>query len=96
LEDTLASGINWDSILNDLTYFHVCDGYLVPDIMHNIQEGALQYEVKLLLKVMTCAESYITLDEINARLECLELGHMESISNFTQSQRASKMVYFNV
>ena len=99
MEDTSASkefGINRDSILNDLTYFHVCDGSLVPDIMHDVLEGALQYEVKLLLQVMTHAESYITLDEINARLECLELGHMESkdrpsqISQKTlQSQGAS-------
>jgi len=34
------------------SYFHVCDGGLVPDVMHDILEGALQYEMKLLLKRM--------------------------------------------
>ena len=24
-------------------YFHVCDGGLVPDVMHDLLEGAMQY-----------------------------------------------------
>ena len=39
-------GINHNSILNELAYFHVCDGSLLLDIMHDILEGTLQYEVK--------------------------------------------------
>jgi len=65
-------------------YFHVCDGILVPDIVHDVYEGALQHKVKLLLQVMIRTESYITLDEVNGRLDCLELGHMESNSDFTK------------
>ena len=34
-------GVNRDSILNELAYFHVCDGSLLPDIMHYLLEGAL-------------------------------------------------------
>ena len=56
-------------------YFHVCDGTMVPDVMHDVLEGLLQYEIKLMLKVMNNTESYISL---NGRLEFLELGHMES------------------
>ena len=47
-----AYGINRDSILNELSYFHVCDGSLLPDIMHDVLEGGLQYEVKLMLGMM--------------------------------------------
>ena len=42
-------GVTKDSIPNSSRFFHVCDG-LVPDIMHDILEGSLQYEVKELLK----------------------------------------------
>ena len=44
-------------------YFHVCDGGLVPDVMHDILEGALQYEVKLLLKRMVETNKYFSLGE---------------------------------
>lgn len=71
-------GINRNSILNELTYFHVCNGALLPDVLHDILEGALQYEVKLMLKVMVYEDEYFTLDDLNSRLENMELGYMES------------------
>ena len=74
-------GINRDSVLNELEYFHVCNGGLLPDIMHDVLEGALQYEVKLMLHWMIESACYFTLDDLNSRLENLELGHMESKSH---------------
>ena len=71
-------GINRDSILNKLAYFHVCSGALLPDVMHDVLEGALQYEIKLMLRVMITEERYFTLDTLNTRMENLELGYMES------------------
>uniref|UniRef100_A0A1X7U9I7 Uncharacterized protein n=1 Tax=Amphimedon queenslandica TaxID=400682 RepID=A0A1X7U9I7_AMPQE len=38
-------GINEDSILHQSLYFHVSEG-VTPDIMHNVLEGCLQYEMK--------------------------------------------------
>ena len=70
-------GINRNSILNQLQYFHVCDGSLLPDVMHDILEGALQYEVKLLLHVMIEDKNHFTLAIFNSRLKNLELGYME-------------------
>jgi len=69
-------GVNCDSILNELTYFHVCDGSLLPDVMHDLLEGALQYEVKFLLHYMieNCS---LTVQEFNSRLENVDLGYME-------------------
>lgn len=32
-------GINHRSILNELQYFDVCSGALVPDVMHDVLEG---------------------------------------------------------
>ena len=45
------NGIHHDSILNSSQFYHVTEG-LPPDIMHDILEGALQYEVKELLKYL--------------------------------------------
>lgn len=56
----------------------MCDGSLLPDIMHDVLEGALEFEVKLLLNVFIRKEKYFTLAEFNSRLECLDLGYMES------------------
>ena len=61
---TTTYGINRDSILNTLAYFHVTEG-LPPDIMHDILEGVLQYEVKEMLLVFTRDKSYFTLDALN-------------------------------
>ena len=45
-------------------YFHVCDGGLVPDIMHDLLEGAMQYEVKFMLKKMIEIDKYFSLADI--------------------------------
>ena len=70
-------GINRNSILNQLKYFHVCNGALLPNIMHDILEGALQYEAKLLLHAMIDDKNYFSLTIFNSHLENLELGYME-------------------
>lgn len=76
-------GINRKSSLNDLKYFHVCDGSLIPDIMHDVLEGVLQYEVKLMLQYMITIEQYFTLDMVNTKLENLELSKAESVNRPT-------------
>ena len=42
---TTTYGLHRNSILNTSKYFHIVDG-LAPDIMHDILEGSLQYEIK--------------------------------------------------
>ena len=76
-EKSKIYGINRNSSLNELKYFHVCSGALIPDIMHDVLEGALQYEVKLMLNEMISSDSYFTLDTLNTRIENFELGYME-------------------
>jgi hypothetical protein len=45
--------------------------------MHDVLEGALQYEVKIMLQEMVEDEHYFTLNELNSRLGRVELGYME-------------------
>jgi len=58
-------------------YFHVCDGGLVQDVMHDLLEGALQYELKLMLQYMIRVETYFSLDRLNTRLMNMDMGYME-------------------
>jgi len=76
-EKSKEYGINRDSILNELKYFHVCDGSLIPDIMHDVLEGVLQYEVKLMLYQMINVNYHFTLEVLNSRLENMELSSSE-------------------
>lgn len=70
-------GVNSNSVLNDLEYFHVCSGALVPDIMHDILEGALQYETKLILQKFIREDKYFTLEELNSTIEHFDFGFAE-------------------
>ena len=57
-------GLCRDAILNSLQYFHVTEG-LPPDIMHDILEGALQYEVKEMLREFTGEKQFFSLSTLN-------------------------------
>ena len=65
---TTIYGLTRDLILNTSKFFHIVDG-LVPDVMHDILEGCLQYEVKKLLKHFILTEKYFTLDELNKKID---------------------------
>ena len=69
LHDHVATtyGIHHNSILNSSRFYHVTEG-LPPDIMHDILEGVLQYEVKELLKYLI-KEKCFNLDTLNTRIE---------------------------
>ncbi len=50
---SITYGVNRRALLDTLRYVDVASGILIPDIMHDILEGALPLEVKLMLKVIT-------------------------------------------
>ncbi len=81
VEDPDASteyGINRRSILLDLKYLDICSGSLLPDVMHDILEGALQYELKLVLQYCIRTRRFFRLSALNEKIEGMELGYMES------------------
>ena len=58
----------------DLSHFDMCKGELAPDVMHDLLEGVLQYEVKLLL--LYCVSShFFSLDFLNDKIKSFELCH---------------------
>lgn len=67
-------GVARDSILNSSAYFHVVDG-LVPDVLHGVLEGVLQYGVKLLLHHLILHEKSFTLDQLNHCIQSFDYGY---------------------
>ena len=49
---SLVYGVNRRALLDTVHFFSVSSGALIPDIMHDVLEGALPLEVKLMLKVI--------------------------------------------
>lgn len=64
-------------MLSELEYFDVVSGSLVPDVMHDVLEGVLQYEAKLMLKQFIHHDHYFTLRQLNQQIEAFELGYSE-------------------
>ena len=79
---SVTYGVNSSSILNELQYFH-CVGSLLPDIMHDVLEGVLPYETKLMLQNFIQEEQYFHLDDLNHMIENFELGYAESANRPT-------------
>ena len=53
---------------------------MIPDIMHDVLEGALQYETNVLLAHIINEARHLQLSKLNHIIECVELGYMESSS----------------
>ena len=69
-------GINRRSILEDVKHFSVAAKTLAHDFMHDLLEGVIPLEMKLLLKYLF-SQKCITLDIINQRLQCFAFGYSE-------------------
>lgn len=51
---------------------------MLPDIMHDVLEGGLQYEAKLMLIRFVRVDKYFTLEELNYRIANFEFGYVDS------------------
>ena len=74
-------GVTRDSILNTSRYFHVIDG-LVPDIMHDILEGAVQLNINLLLLELKSRE-LLNLKVLNSRIASFCYGPVDAVNKPT-------------
>ena len=76
---SIEHGVNSRSSLLQLVHFDMCSGALLPDVMHDLLEGALQHVLQLLLAYCIEKKRYFTLPMLNAKIEAIELGYMEDI-----------------
>lgn len=78
---SIEHGINFRSSLLELKYFNVCSG-LLPDVMHDILEGVVQYELKLFIHhCIDCR--YFRPSTPEPIMAGFELGYMEQTSRPT-------------
>ena len=68
-------GLLRDSILNTSKFFHVTTG-LAPDVMHDLLEGCLQYELKELLRHLI-SEKTISLIKLNDVVQSFPFGYTD-------------------
>ena len=76
LEGTVTTrdcGIKSSCLLNNLEYFHVVDNASV-DIMHDLLEGVVPFELKLILFAFVFCRKYFSLQLLNARLASFDYG----------------------
>ena len=95
------------SVLNQSAFFHVTKG-LGPDIMHDVLEGVMQYEMKLLIQKSVQMKTF-TADTLNSRIKtfnyrCNEVRNkpspilkakiMSNDNSLTQSGRTLQNIFY--
>ncbi|CAB4006554.1 Hypothetical predicted protein [Paramuricea clavata] len=61
-------GIKFDSIFNELEYYHVCSPGLPPCLGHDLFEGVVHYDLALFIKYMVKDKKFFTYPYINQRI----------------------------
>ena len=80
-ELSVEYGINFRSELMSLKYLDICK-ILVPDVMHDILEGVVQYELKLFIQ-HSIDSGYFRARSLESIMAGFELGYMEASSRPT-------------
>lgn len=71
-------GVNHRSVLLELQYADLCSGLLLPDVMHDLYEGVLQYEAKLFIN-HAISNHYFTAKFLAEKMEFMEAGDRPTI-----------------
>lgn len=68
-------GVKKTCLLNTLQFFHTSDNYAV-DIMHDLLEGVVQYELKILF-LHLIHEKYLTVETLSQRIQGFNYGYVD-------------------
>lgn len=82
--DSVTYGINYESVLNQLDDFNVCDGQLPQDMMHILLEGVLPYTIKAMLQSFVCEKHFFSIEYVNHKLLSFKFSRSESKSKPSQ------------
>ena len=85
---SVAYGVVRRSILLDVNSYYMFEGGLPHDIMHDLYEGVVQYEMKLLLTYLV-DKNLLTIQEFNKRLINFDYGYSEVADKPTPITRAN-------
>ena len=70
-------GIKFDSIFNELKYYHVCNPGLPPCLGHDLFEGVVQYDLALFIKCMI-KNKWFTLAYFNQKINTFKYRGSDS------------------
>lgn len=68
-------GVKKTCLLNELRFFHTSDNY-AADIMHDLLEGVVQYELKLVFQYLV-NKKYLSLETLSQRIQSFNYGYIE-------------------
>lgn len=68
-------GVKKSCLLNTLHFYHSADNYAV-DIMHDLLEGVVQYELKLVFHYLI-GQKHLTLETLSQRIQSFNFGFAE-------------------
>jgi hypothetical protein len=71
------TGVKCDSILNKVPYFHVADN-LTFDPMHDLLEGVVPMEIKLVLQYFIYKKKYFSVQFLNEKIQLFDYGPIEA------------------
>lgn len=77
LGNVSLTGVNENSIFNQITNFHVTNNPSV-DIMHDLLEGVCHYDLTQIITYFIHTKKYFSLDLINKRILCNNYGHLSA------------------
>ncbi len=61
-------GIKFDSVFNQLLYFHICQPGLPPCLGHDLFEGVVSCDLALCINYLVNKEKHFTYEELNRRI----------------------------
>lgn len=77
------TGIVEECVFNELTNFHATENYVV-DIMHDIQEGVLNFEMGMMLFDFIFIDKFFSLEILNERVRSFNYGEYDKINKPTE------------
>ena len=75
---THFQGVKFNSILNQLSYFHVTDPGLPPCLGHDLFEGVVKVDLNLILNSLQ-SKKYFSYDNLNVRIERFKFKGTEAL-----------------
>ena len=74
------TGVKGPSCLNNARFFHCVENY-VFDCDHDLAEGIIAIEIRLVLRHFVCVEEYFTVQELNRRIRAFNYGTEDAKNN---------------
>lgn len=73
----VEQGVKFDSLFNQLKYFHVCAPGLPSCLAHDLFEGVVSYDLSFYVRHFVTILKWISLKDLNRRMSCFQFKHSD-------------------